>query len=136
MKGSAEGSERRALGMARAAGLECDSARIASFPDRLFLILGARRRSEGEWLRNGEPWSFDYTHEKVVASGADEDALLASAKEYKRLTGLTMEQYIAEKVAAAQREARPLSAREAFSELFRKILLGDTEFFHEGRFTR
>jgi hypothetical protein len=69
----------------------CDAARISKPLDRLFLIIGYRRHSVGEWMRNGEPFDFHYTEEKCVASGNTEEELLTSAKEYKRLSGLTDE---------------------------------------------
>lgn len=68
--------------------LECDTARISKFPKRMFLIIGWQRKSEGRWLRNGVPQTFEYVEEKVVASGKTEEELLTSAKEYKRLLEL------------------------------------------------
>jgi len=77
-----------------------DTARISecgmSSDSKLFLIVGTRKHSEGEWTKNGKPWSFDYVATKVVASGKDEDDLRASAAEYKRLCGMTMVQYLRE----------------------------------------
>lgn len=63
---------------------------------KLFLIVGTKKRSEGEWTKNGKPWSFDYVATKVVASGRSEDELRASAAEYKRLCGMTMVEYLRE----------------------------------------
>lgn len=74
----------------------CDTARITTPAKTLFLILGWNRRSEGEWTRNGKPYDFDYLAEQVVASGKTEAELIASAEEYKRLLGMTMEEHIAE----------------------------------------
>lgn len=84
----------------------CDKARIVQAGDKLFLILGWKRstRSDaGQWHDSeGRPIHFDYVHEEVVASGAGEDALIASAKEYKELTGLTWSEYFERKGAAPE----------------------------------
>lgn len=64
----------------------CDAARIADPCGNLFLILGWKRRSEGEWFdEKGNPVNFDYLHENVVAHGTNMRELDASAREYKRL---------------------------------------------------
>jgi len=81
---------------------KCDTARIVHVGNRMFLLIGHRRSTKddpGQWERNGEPWDFEYVAEKVIASGGNEAELLASAKEYKRLCGMTMEQYLHEKIA-------------------------------------
>ncbi len=86
----------------------CDSARIAKPGETMFLVLGWNRNTAkdrekdpgaGQWVKDGIPYDFDYLHEKAVASGRTEKELLASAKEYKRLLGLTMEEYIREQTA-------------------------------------
>lgn len=82
----------------------CEVGRIAKPYGRMFFIAGWKKRSEGEWLRNGEPWKFDYVQEKVVASGETEAELLESAREYKRLTGVTMLQYLQEKTGVQLEE--------------------------------
>lgn len=83
--------------------LRCDTARIweSEFSRQRFLIIGEHKRSEGEWVRvsdagEHEPITFDYTAEKVIASGHSWEELKASVKEYKRLCGLTMEAYLHE----------------------------------------
>jgi hypothetical protein len=84
----------------------CDTARIAKPTGKLFLILGWNRNtakdrekdpSAGQWYKNKEPIDFDYVAEKVVASGNTEKELIASAKEYKRLQGMTVEEYLRER---------------------------------------
>ncbi len=78
---------------------KCDTARISKVGNRMFLLIGHRRSTKddtGQWERNGEPYDFEYVAEKVIASGDNEAELLASAKEYKRLSGMTMEQYLTE----------------------------------------
>ena len=84
----------------------CDKARIVQAGDMLFLLLGWKRstRSDaGQWHDSkGQPIHFDYVHEEVVASGADEDALIASAKEYKELMGLKWSEYFERKGAAPE----------------------------------
>lgn len=60
----------------------CDDARISKPMGTLFLIIGTKRRSEGEWRswRGGryEPVSFDYMDEKCIASGDSHSALRES----------------------------------------------------------
>lgn len=80
---------------------KCDTARITKPCDHWFLVIGWNRntkkdreegRSSGQWVRNGEPIDFDYVHEEVIANGANEKELIASAKHYKKLSGMTWEQ--------------------------------------------
>ncbi|KKN21876.1 hypothetical protein LCGC14_0921050 [marine sediment metagenome] len=78
---------------------KCDTARITQPGKRMFLVIGHRRSTKddpGQWERNGESYDFEYIAEQVIASGDNEAELLASAKEYKRLSGMTMEQYLTE----------------------------------------
>jgi hypothetical protein len=64
----------------------CDVARIINACGNLFLVLGWRKWSEGEWFnQHGRPVNFHYTEEKTVASGHNMRELVASAREYKRL---------------------------------------------------
>jgi len=78
------------------ATFSCDTARITRPLGKMFLILGWNRRSEGQWTQNGEPFDFDYVKETVMASGRTLRGLMASAKEYKRLQGITIEEYLKE----------------------------------------
>lgn len=82
---------------------ECDRVRITRVGNMLFLILGwnrSTRQDAGQWHDSeGRPVHFDYVDEHVVASGADEDALIASAKEYKELMGLKWSEYFERKGA-------------------------------------
>ena len=77
----------------------CDTARVRTVSGRRFLILGWNRTTRGEadyWEKDGERVDFDYLEEKAVASGDTDDELMASAVEYKRLTGMTMIEYLSE----------------------------------------
>jgi len=78
----------------------CDTARISHAGGKLFLIIGQCRKTQDDrslqWYRNGEPIHFDYVAEKVIASGDTMDELIASAKEYKRLLGMTWADYFTE----------------------------------------
>lgn len=78
----------------------CDSARILDLSGKLFLILGEKRNTKQDvtkWLdRDGNVIDLDYLAETVIANGSTESELLASAKEYKRLQGMTMEEYLME----------------------------------------
>ena len=79
---------------------ECDDARVSKPMGKLFLIIGHKRRSVGQWKKyNGttyEPFDFDYLDEACIASGVDHESLWASALEYKRLLGLKPDQYLQE----------------------------------------
>jgi len=79
----------------------CDEARIIRFETKMFLVLGWSRstRDDGaaQWHnQDGEPIHFKYFAEEVVASGATERELLASAKEYKRISKMSAEEYLEE----------------------------------------
>ena len=77
----------------------CDTARITDPMGTKFLIIGWNcntRDDADQWTKNGEPINFDYIKEAVVASGKTYTQLIASAKEYKRLSGMTTEEYIRE----------------------------------------
>lgn len=56
------------------------------------------------WTKNGQPINFDYVEERVIASGKSEAELIASAKRYKKLCGMTMEDHLRQLLA-------PLEAR-------------------------
>ena len=43
---------------------------------------------------NGNRRDWDYVQEQVIASGDTEAELVASAKHYKKLCGMSMEQYL------------------------------------------
>jgi hypothetical protein len=81
---------------------KCDRARITSPCGTHYLILGWNKNTKtereagrdcGQWHRNGEPIDFDYVHEQVVANGKTEEDLVSSAKHYKKLLGMTWEDY-------------------------------------------
>lgn len=81
--------------------IECDTARISKLNNTLFLIIGFNKHTKddsGQWYKNDEPLDFEYVEEKVVASGETEEELLDSAKEYARVSQLTMEEYLIEKI--------------------------------------
>ena len=80
----------------------CDAVRIYRALDgKQFLILGWNRNTAtdsdtGQWYKNGQAIDFNYLEEKVIASGYSVDELMASAREYKRISALTMEEYLKE----------------------------------------
>ncbi len=78
--------------------LGCDTARTIVTSTKRFLVVGYNRHSRGEWRCNGQPYSFDYVEEHAVASGRTWTELRASMLEYKRLAGLTVEEYLIEEV--------------------------------------
>lgn len=74
---------------------KCDTARISSPCGTHFLVLGWKERSEGQWFdQDGKPVNFDYVREQVVASGKTTRQLITAAKHYKRLIGITWEEYL------------------------------------------
>lgn len=85
--------------------LGCDTARISKPLDKMFLIIGWKRHTrewkDHAWYKNGERFDFEYTEEHCIASGRTMKELLASAKEYKRLQGLSWADYFVERAAKA-----------------------------------
>ena len=84
--------------------VECDTARISRplVDGRMYLIIGFKRNTKdgGGYFYNGAcraayyiKESIDYAKESIVASGFTEDELIASAKEYVKLQGMTWEDY-------------------------------------------
>ena len=77
---------------------KCDTARITSPLGKHFLIIGHNRNTKddpGVWTdENGNRKDWDYVNEQVIASGDTEAELVASAKHYKKLCGMSMEQYL------------------------------------------
>lgn len=81
--------------------LKSDSARICRpGGGDMFLIIGYRRNTRddpGVWVDgDGLRKDWDYTQEATVASGRTVRELIASAKHYQRLTGMTMLEYLRE----------------------------------------
>ena len=90
--------------------IEFDVARISRPMGRMYLIIGFNKNTKddaGQWVKNGEPINFDYVEEKIVASGANEEELIESVKEYKRLCGMSWEDYF--KAVAEGKERNILS---------------------------
>jgi hypothetical protein len=86
----------------------CDEARVAIYGEKRFLILGWWRSTRDDhrtqWFHNGEPVHFRYLAETVVASGSSARELLASAKEYKRVQGMSAEDYLKEQIKKGRRK--------------------------------
>jgi hypothetical protein len=86
----------------------CDTARILTVAGTRFLLIGKKRNtaqdSQSKWFRNGDPFDFDYIEEKVIASGKTLRDLLASAKKYKRLCGMTTLEYLRESASTTESE--------------------------------
>ena len=67
---------------------KCDAVRISRPMKKLFLIIGFRRHTKDDKLREwtdgyGNRIDFEYIHDTVIASGNDEKELIESAKEFK-----------------------------------------------------
>ena len=77
--------------------LGCDTARVVkTHSGKLFLIIGYNKSTKDspyQWYENNKPIDFEYVEEKTVASGYTDKELLASAKFYKKLSEMTMEEY-------------------------------------------
>jgi hypothetical protein len=79
--------------------VKCDTARISKPMKTMFLVIGFNRNTKddpGINLLNGQPVNWDYVQESVIASGKTAKELIESTKEYNRLCGISMEQYINE----------------------------------------
>jgi len=79
---------------------KCDSARIIEFDHtpRKFLVIGFKRRSEGEWQKHDadgvHPMNFDYLQETTVGIGDTWEKLLENAKWFKSLEGMSMTEFL------------------------------------------
>lgn len=87
--------------------LGCASARLSCFEHgnpKLFLIIGTERTTQQDMAEHGTVWRdetgaerhWSYLQEYSVAQGNTPEELRAAVIEYKRLTGLTVEQYLRE----------------------------------------
>lgn len=85
--------------------LKADTARVSKFESgQMFLIIGFKRNTQNDrnqWLKNGKPIHFDYLAEHCVASGKTMRELEASAREYKRLKSISIEQYLRDEIIKA-----------------------------------
>lgn len=77
---------------------KCDTARITSPLGKHFLIIGHNRNTKddsGVWTdEHGVRKDWGYVNEQVIASGDTLSELVASARHYKQLCGMSMEQYL------------------------------------------
>lgn len=78
--------------------INCDQVRVSKCPDKMFLIVGFNRNTsqdkEAWYDQNGVRKDWDYVDEKVVASGATVDELIASAERYVRLSSMTVADFL------------------------------------------
>ena len=95
---------------------KCDTARITSLLGKHFLIIGHNRNTKddpGVWMdENGNRKDWDYVNEQVIASGDTEAELVASAKHYKKLCGMSMEQYLRSLASPNDQALRPARSPE------------------------
>lgn len=77
--------------------IECDTARISKPDDTMYLIIGFIRNTRDDkksvWTKNGESYNFEYTEEKLIASGKTEEELIKDVKRYKRLCEMSWAEY-------------------------------------------
>ena len=86
---------------------ECDTIRISVVWDKMFLMIGFNRNTKddpGQWnevTETGEmiPRDWDYIQETVIASGKTITELIKSADQYKKLQGMTWEQFFNDPIA-------------------------------------
>ena len=99
--------------------LKSDAARLTSpLGKTIFLIIGENRNTkddEGQWIdQDGKVRNWDYVRESCVASGDTVDELIASAKHYKRLQGMTWEQYFRQPNKTFITMPRPITSFRSF----------------------
>jgi len=86
----------------------CDSVRISKTVNNLYLVLGFNRNTKDDiqwqWTKNGEPYDFNYTEEKIITFGKTVQELSESCKEYHRVCNLTWEEYFNELVENYKRQ--------------------------------
>lgn len=80
---------------------KADAARLSSpLGKTIFLIIGFNRNTKddpGQWVdQDGKVKNWDYVQESCIASGDTVDDLIASAKHYKRLQGMTWEKFFSQ----------------------------------------
>lgn len=74
--------------------LGCDTVRISNPCEKMFLIIGFKAHTKDNkdscWQNEkGERIDFEYTNERVIASGDTEEELWASVKQYIELKKIT-----------------------------------------------
>jgi len=89
--------------------VKCDTARISQPGDKMYFIIGFNKNTRDDvhsvTFKNNERFDFEYVQEQVIASGNTEEELIQSVKEYQRLLGMTMEQYLLEHVSSQLKES-------------------------------
>ena len=95
---------------------QCDTARITTAYNTLYLILGWNKntkteREASQWYKDGAPYDFEFVHEKTVASGNTYDELLADAKHYKKLCGMKWSDYFKKELGASKETVDALKAQ-------------------------
>jgi hypothetical protein len=86
--------------------VKADTARISKPLETMYLIIGFNKNTrdcgEGFWTdQHGKRIDFNYVKEHVIASGRTPKELYKSVKEYRRLCGLNMEEYLRERLKAS-----------------------------------
>ena len=81
-----------------------DSIRIEQPMNSLFLIVGRRRHTKDDklsaWIgESGERVDFEYLEEHCVASGETPQELIISALDYKRLSNMSMKEFLLSNLA-------------------------------------
>jgi len=78
--------------------IPCDTVEIESVGSKLFCIIGFNKNTKDNhdsYLeKNGERYDFDYVERKVIASGNNEVELIDFIRTYKKVSEMTMEEFL------------------------------------------
>lgn len=84
---------------------DCEFARLSQPTDKIFLIIGEKRNTKEDHKDSPTQWKeyvqeqwiprdWEYVNEKVIASGNTIEELIKSAEKYKKISKMTMEEYL------------------------------------------
>jgi len=78
--------------------IPCDTVEIENVGRKLFCIIGFNKSTKDNTTtygeKNGERYDFDYVERKVIASGKNEVELIDSIRTYKKISEMTMEEFL------------------------------------------
>lgn len=78
--------------------IPCDTVEIECVGSKLFCIIGFNCNTKydetGYWEKNGERYDFDYVERHVIASGDDEAELIESIRTYKKISDMTIAEFL------------------------------------------
>lgn len=78
--------------------IPCDTVEILHVGSKSFCIIGFNRSTkddkDGYWEKDGQRYDFDYLERRVIASGKTEKELIESIRTYKRISEMTIEEFL------------------------------------------